>query len=79
MILLEEATTEQIIKELHDRSEYLALLVNIPSNGGEYYTCWKGSFIEKIGMAHALKSQVEAKSFHNNFKIFNSQDEGEAL
>ena len=77
MILLQEATTEQIIQELHDRSEFLALLINKPTNEGEFYTSWKGSYIEKMGMAHLLKTEMESTDFHHHFEFLNMQDEDE--
>ena len=75
MILLNEATTEQIVKELKDRSMYMALLINKPSNEGEFYTSWKGTYVEKMGMAHLLKTEMEAEDLHNHFEYLSGGDE----
>ena len=77
MILLNEATTEQIIEELHNRSEYLALLISKPSNEQEFYTSWKGNFVQKMGMAHLLKTEIESKDFYEHFNFFDDQENEE--
>lgn len=75
MILLEEATTEQIIAELKNRSEYMAILINVPSNDGEFITSWKGNYVMKMGMAHLLKTEMESLDFHNHFSFFNESND----
>ena len=74
MILLEEATTDQLIEELTNRSEYMALLVSKPNNEGEFFTAYKGSYIQKMGMVHLLKTEMQARELHNQFEYLNDDE-----
>ena len=59
MILLNEATTEQLLDELYDRSKYMMVVANIPSNEDELVIeSWKGSHIERAGMLNMAKAYI---------------------
>ena len=72
MILLEESTTEQLINELKSRAEYMAILINKDSNEQEFITAWKGTYIQKMGMAHLLKTEMESIDIHYHFENLKS-------
>ena len=63
MILLNEATTEQILDELYDRSKYMLVFATIPSNDEELVIeSWKGSHIERAGLVNMANAYIK---YHN--------------
>jgi len=75
MILLNEATTDQIVQELKDRCEYMVILINKNQNNGQFMSLWKGDFIQRVGMANVLKTEIESFDMHYHFERLNSNDE----
>jgi len=77
MILLNEATTDQIVEELKSRSEYMVILINKSQNNEQFISTWKGDFIQRVGMANVLKTEIESFDMHYHFERLDSLDNEE--